>query len=300
MDEEKKELSTLGTVKHYLSQETTKNRFNEVLGKKAPQFITSIINAVGSSTQLQSCEPASIVSAALVAAALDLPIDPNLGYSALVPYGNGKTNEKRAQFQMMYKGFIQLAIRSGQYKEMGVSEIYEDEIEEYDPIFGKVYFAKKKGVQRENGEKDKIVGYFAYFDLISGFHKELYMTKEECRNHAETYSASYRQDLVKKWSSSKWTTNFDDMAKKTVIKQLISKWGIMTVEMQRAVLDDQKIFDNEDGTYADNPERREQRGIYQAQDVYAQSHDQSSQSGVGSSDDTIEDANFREVNEKNE
>ena len=254
---EKQPVTTLGMVKGYLAQDSVKNRFNEVLGKKAPQFIASIINTVGNSKQLQECEPTSIISSAMVAAALDLPIDPNLSFAALVPYKNGKTGVTSAQFQMMYKGFIQLAIRSGQYKNMNVAEVYEDEIESYNPIYGTVTFVSdfSKTEQRRNGNKDKIVGYFSFFDLMTGFHKELYMTKEDCLNHAKTYSSAFRQDLNKGWSSSKWTTNFDDMAKKTVIKQLISKWGIMTVEMQKAILDDQKVFEDEEGSYADNPDK---------------------------------------------
>lgn len=252
------EVSNLGQVKSYLANDKVKARFNDVLGKKAPQFIASIINIVGSTKQLETCEPQSVIASAMVAASLDLPIDPNLGFSALVPYNDNKSGIKYAQFQMMYKGFIQLAIRSGQYKRMNVAEVYEDELLEYNPITGEVTFVSdfKATTQRKNGEKDKIVGYYAFFELNFGFFKELYMTKEDCINHAKEYSASYKQDLKKGWSSSKWTTDFDAMAKKTVIKLLISKWGIMTVDMQKAIIDDQKVFDEEgNGSYDDNPEK---------------------------------------------
>ena len=252
------EVSNLGQVKSYLSNDKVKTRFNEVLGKKAPQFIASIINIVGSTKQLEACEPQSVIASAMVAASLDLPIDPNLGFSALVPYNDNKSGIKYAQFQMMYKGFIQLAIRSGQYKKMNVAEVYEDELLEYNPITGELIFVSnfKATTQRRSGEKDKIIGYYAFFELNTGFRKELYMTKEDCINHAKEYSASYKQDLKKGWSSSKWTTDFDAMAKKTVIKLLISKWGIMTVDMQKAIIDDQKVFDeNENGSYKDNPEQ---------------------------------------------
>lgn len=269
--EKRQPVTTLGMVKVYLSNDNVKNRFNEVLGKKAPQFIASIINTVGNSKQLQECEPASIISSAMVAAALDLPIDPNLGFAALVPYNDNKTGIKYAQFQMMYKGFIQLAIRSGQYKKMNVAEVYEDELLEYNPITGELIFVSdfKETSQRKNGEKDKIIGYYAFFELNTGFRKELYMTKENCINHAKEYSASYKQDLKKGWSSSKWTTDFDAMAKKTVIKLLISKWGIMTVEMQKAILDDQKVFENEEGSYEDNPDRHIPSEHEEVVDVFA-------------------------------
>ena len=129
---------------------------------------------------------------------------------------------------------------------------------EYNPITGELTFVSdfRETNQRRNGEKDKIIGYYAFFELNTGFRKELYMTKEDCINHAKEYSASYKQDLKKGWSSSKWTTDFDAMAKKTVIKLLISKWGIMTVDMQKAIIDDQKVFDEDgNGSYNDNPEQ---------------------------------------------
>lgn len=249
------ELSVLGQVKSYLSQETVKNKFNEVLGNKAPQFMTSITNAIGGNASLQKCDANSIMSSALVAATYDLPIDSNLGFSALVPYWDSKNKIFKAQFQMMYKGFVQLAIRSGAYENMNVSEVYEDELVSYNPITGELQLVKdfSQCIQRKEGKKDKIVGYYAWFRLLTGFKKELYMTTEECRNHAIQYSASYKKDLEKNWTSSKWSTDFEAMAKKTVLKLLLSRWGVLSVEMQRAIQDDQKVFD-EDGneSYADN------------------------------------------------
>lgn len=255
------ELSVLGQVKGYLSQETVKNKFNEVLGNKAPQFMTSITNAIGGNTSLQKCEASSILSSALVAATYDLPIDSNLGFSALVPYYDNKNKIFKAQFQMMYKGFVQLAIRSGAYENMNVSEVYEDELETYNPITGELKLVTdfSKCTQRKEGKKDKVVGFYAWFKLLTGFRKELYMTVDECRNHAIQYSASYKQDINKGWSSSKWTTDFEAMAKKTVLKLLLSRWGVLSIEMQRAIQDDQKVFD-EDGQaeYADNQPIKEE------------------------------------------
>ncbi len=252
----KKELSVVGQVKGYLAQDTVKNRFNEVLGQKANQYMASIVNTVSASKQLQECVPQTILSAAFVAASYDLPIDSNLGFAAIVPYKDYKSNVTNAQFQMMYKGFVQLAIRSGQYENMNVSEVYEDELLEFNPITGELKLAHdfSKCSQRKNGEREKIVGYYAWFKLLSGFRKELYMTKDECINHATQYSASYKQDLKKGWSSSKWTTDFDAMAKKTVLKLLLSRWGVLSIDMQRAIQDDQKVYDSEEGSYSDNKE----------------------------------------------
>ena len=258
------ELTVLGQVKNYLSQENVKKRFHEVLGKKAPQFMTSITNAVGSNAALQKCEANSILSSALVAATYDLPIDSNLGFSALVPYWDSSTKTFKAQFQMMYKGFVQLAIRSGLYADMNVSEVYEDELLSYNPIMGLVEFVAdfSKCTQRKEGKTDKIVGYYAWFKLLTGFGKGLYMTVDECKNHAAQYSTSYKKDLEKNSSKSKWSTDFDAMAKKTVLKLLLSRWGVLSVDMQRAIVDDQKIFDeNGNESYLDNPEKQESEEI---------------------------------------
>jgi recombination protein RecT len=250
------ELSVLGQVKSFLSMDNVKKRFSDVLGEKAPQFMTSITNAIGNSNQLQKCDANSIMSSALVAATYDLPIDSNLGFAALVPYWDSKSKSYKAQFQMMYKGFVQLAIRSGVYENMNVSEVYEDELISYNPITGELQFISdfSECTQRRDGKKDKVIGYYAWFRLLTGFKKELFMTTEECRNHATQYSASYKKDLEKNWTSSKWSTDFEAMAKKTVLKLLLSRWGVLSVEMQRAIQDDQKVYDDDGNeSYADNP-----------------------------------------------
>lgn len=257
----KNEISVVGQVKQFLAQDSVKGRFNEVLGQKASQYMASIVNVVNGSEQLQKCEAKTILSAAFVAASYDLPIDSNLGFSAIVPYYDRGDKVYNAQFQMMYKGFVQLAIRSGSYENMNVSEVYEDEINSYNPITGELELVTdfNECQFRKNRNREKIVGYYAWFKLLTGFRKELYMTTEECKNHAKQYSASYRKDLKKGWTSSKWTTDFDAMAKKTVLKLLLSRWGILSIEMQKAIQDDQKVYDsNENATYADNTEEPEE------------------------------------------
>lgn len=261
-------------VKQLVSSDDVKKRFTEVLGQKTPQFLASIINTVAGSTKLKKCSANSIMSAAFVAATYDLPIDSNLGFSAIVPYNKSVYNSQTkqwdetpiAQFQMMYKGFIQLAIRSGHYERMNYAVVYEDELKNYNPITGEIEFVTdfSQCTQRNAGDETKIVGYYAWFRLKTGFSQELFMSKKAVDNHAKRYSQAYRYDIKEKKKSSKWTTDFDAMALKTVIKLLLSKWGILSVDMQRAIQDDQKVYDEDgNGTYGDN-----QPDIVEAQDAF--------------------------------
>ena len=170
-----------------------------------------------------------------------------------MPYNNNKYNPQtrqwekhpEAQFQMMYKGFIQLAIRSGYYEKMNCSVVYKDELVSYNPITGEVEFVTdfSQCKNRAEGNTENIVGYYAWFKLLTGFRKELFMTVAEVDNHARKYSQAYRYDIDQGKKASKWTTDFEAMALKTVIKLLLSKWGILSVDMQRAIQDDQKVYD---------------------------------------------------------
>ena len=250
-------------VKEIVSRDTVKKKFAEILGKKAPQFLASLTNVVSGSAQLKKADPNSIVASAFVAATYDLPIDGNLGFAAIVPYNNSRYNERtgkyedhmEAQFQMMYKGFIQLAIRSGYYERMNYAVVYEDELDSYNPITGEIVFVTdfSQCTQRDEGKEDKVAGYYAWFRLKTGYSQELYMSKKAVDNHAKKYSQSYRSDMKKGTKKSKWTTDFESMALKTVIKLLLSKWGILSVDMQRAIQDDQKVYDEDgNGGYGDN------------------------------------------------
>lgn len=241
--------NTLIEVKNYLAKAEVKERFNRMLGAKAPQFMASIINAVTTNYALQRCNPNSIMAAAFVAATFDLPVDNNLGFSALVPYGG------ICQFQMMYKGYIQLAIRTGAYERMHCSEVYADEIIRYNPITAECEFVEDFSQCRDRaaGDPNKVIGYYAWFRLKSGFTKELYMSKAEIEAHAMKYSKAYRADRQNGTMSSPWAKMFDSMAKKTVLKLLLSRWGILSISLQRAITDDQKTFDvNGQSAYGDN------------------------------------------------
>ena len=232
------------TLKGALSQESIVKRFNEVLGSKANGFITSIINVVNSSQDLSKADVNSIVMSSFVASTLDLPIDKNLAFCYLVPY-NVKTKDgykTMASLQIGYRGFVQLAIRSGQYKSINTSNVYEGELQEVNRLTGEIKFdATKK-------KSDKVVGYVAYFSLLNGFEKTLYMTKEEISEHAKKYSKTFTSEF------GLWNKEFDAMARKTILKTLLSKYGILSSEMQKAITTDHAVVKDFDGNveYPDN------------------------------------------------
>lgn len=241
----KKNNGTVGqaTLKSMINDERTKNKFKEMLGNKAAGFLTSLMNTTNGNAQLQQADPNSILKAGAIAATLDLPIDPNLGFAYIVPYNNKGKNE--AQFQMGYKGFVQLAIRTGQYKRINVTELYEGQFESYDPITDELKY------NLNNRLSDEITHYVAYFQTINGFEKYNVMSREEIENHAKKFSKTYS------YKGSSWQTNFNTMAKKTVLKLLLSKFGILSIEMQTAQKADQAVireFDknNIEVEYVDN------------------------------------------------
>lgn len=240
-------LATKDDIKSLLSRDSVKKKFEELLGKKAQGFITSVLQCVASNDLLTKADPASIYHAASVAATLDLPLNNNLGFAYIVPYNQKQkdgTYKQVAQFQLGYKGFVQLAQRSGQFKTISASPVYEGQIIESNPLTGyKFDFSKK--------DSDKIIGYAGYFKLLNGFEKIVYSTIEELKAHGLKYSQSYKKGY------GLWNDNFDSMATKTVIKLLLSKFAPLSIEMQKAVVTDQGIINDEeaiDVTYADNAE----------------------------------------------
>lgn len=265
--------NSLTEIKRYVNSNEIKNRFHDILGKKAPQFMASLVNTVGSNPALSNCNPNSIMSASFVAAALDLPIDPNLGFAAIIPYSKNVKNPKTgryekqpiAQFQIMTKGFVQLGIRTGQYERIYASVVYKDELKSFNPITGECLFVDDFNAtsQRKTGNDEDIAGFYAWFKLKTGYKQEFYMSKEEVLAHARTYSTSFRYDQKSGTNSSVWSTNFKAMGKKTVIKLLLSHWGILSIAMQRAILDDQKTFDiNGRSEYGDNkPDIQEELAV---------------------------------------
>jgi recombination protein RecT len=218
-------MNYLKQIKLTLDTDVVKNRFEEMLGKKAPGFISSVLNAVNNSALLQQATPQSIIMSAAIAATLDLPISNSLGFAAIVPYRDG--DSVVAQFQIMWRGLVQLAQRSGQYKRLNTTEVYEGEVKSHNRFTGDIEFDETARTSM------KVIGYVAYFKLINGFEKPYYMTVEEVEKHAKKYSKTY------KLNKGKWVDDFDAMAKKTVLKLLLSKYGIMSIDMQNAVKFDQ-------------------------------------------------------------
>lgn len=228
----------------YLTNDAVRKRINDVVGGKDEQrFISSIVSAVNANETLKKCTPQSIFSAALLGESLKLSPSPQLGQYYLVPF-NSKEG-KNAQFQLGYKGYIQLAIRSGQYKKLNVLAIKEGELVRFDPLTEEIEVNLIE--DEEVREETKTTGYYAMFEYTNGFRKAIYWSRSKMEAHAKKYSKSYSQ------SSSVWQTNFDAMAYKTMLRQLISKWGIMSIDMVSALDADMAVI-NEDGTknYVDN------------------------------------------------
>lgn len=236
----------------YLTNDAVKQQINSVIGGKDGQrFISAIVSAVNTNPALQECTNQSILSGALLGESLKLSPSPQLGHYYLVPY-NDKEKGKVAQFQLGYKGYIQLAIRSGQYKKINVIAVKEGELEYFDPLNEeiKINLMIDKWDEREAAPT---IGYYAMFELVNGFRKAIYWSKAQMESHAIKYSPGYKKDREKGWNYTFWSKDFDGMAYKTMLRQLISKWGIMSIEMISGMDADMAII-NDDGTktYVEN------------------------------------------------
>ena len=236
----KRQSNPVVQLKSYFSNEHMKKRFEEMLGKRAGAFTNSVVNLFRNSDKLQKCTPDSMVTSALRAATFNLPIDPALGQAAIVPYGNS------ASFQIMYKGLVQLCIRSGQYATIHCSEVYEDELKSHNPITGEVEFNNADTYKmRYAKDRDKhVVGHYAYFKLLTGFEKSDYMRNDEAMAHGAKYSAAYKYDLSKKKKASLWSTEPIVMCNKTVLIRLLTHYGVMSIEMQDALIGERESFED--------------------------------------------------------
>ncbi len=245
-------------LKSIMNAESVQQQFKNALGKNAGTFVASVIDLYNGDTGLQQCQPKQVVMEALKAAVLHLPINKALGYAYVIPFKNTKkvngqwVKVYEPVFQMGYKGYIQLAMRTGQYRTINADAVYEGELRKVNKLTGEIAF---------DGERtsDKVVGYFCYFELLNGFSKTLYMTVEQMANHAKRYSkglvkydeAGNKVDVtvdslvaladLPMAPDSKtvgWLGNFHGMAIKTVIRNLLSKYGYLSVEMQNAISND--------------------------------------------------------------
>lgn len=232
----------------FVTAEAVQKRFKEVLGEKAQSFTASLVSAIQTNPELQKCERQSVINAALIAASLDLPINQNLGFAYIIGYKNTKLTKKYgrdvsvASFQLGYKGFVQLALRTGQYETVNAVEIKKGEYQGQDRLRGGVHFRFIE--DDEEREALPTVGYAAIIELKTGYSKTIYWSKKKMEIHAKKYSQAYKADI--KWNNKKsfWMQDFDSQGMKTVLKTLISKWGIMTTELETAISVDQSVIDD--------------------------------------------------------
>lgn len=230
----------------YLTQDAVKDQINKVVGgKNGTRFISSIVSAVQATPALQECTNSSILSAALLGESLNLSPSPQLGQYYMVPYDNRSKGAKEAQFQLGYKGYIQLATRSSQYKKLNVLSIKEGELIRFDPLNEEIEVNLIQ--DDEQREAAPTIGYYAMFEYTNGFRKAMYWSRAKMEAHAKKYSPGYKRDLEKGTSWTFWAKDFDAMAYKTMLRQLISKWGIMSIDLQTAVDSDMAVI-HEDGS----------------------------------------------------
>lgn len=220
-------------VKTFFQRDDVQKKFRELLKEKALQFITSVLSIVNSSDQLKNAVVESIYAGALKAAVLDLPIAPELGMAYLIPYKNNKTGITTAQFQVSYRGLLQLALRSQQIKTISSAPVHEGQLLSNDPLKGTEF-------NWENKKSDKIIGYAAYLKLTNGFEKTIYMTDAEVRKHAERFSKTF------KTKGSAWDTDYSAMCQKTVLKKLISKYAPLSIDNLQQVVQEDDIFEATD------------------------------------------------------
>jgi len=249
----------IDVLKSMLKAPSVVEQFQNALDKNAPTFVASIIDLYNSDSKLQLCEPKAVVMEALKAAVLKLPINKALGYAYVIPFNNSHKDEHanwhkvmEPAFELGYKGYIQLAMRTGQYRTINADMVYEGELRKVNKLSGEIAF---------DGEKvsDKVVGYFCYFELLNGFSKTLYMTVDQMATHAKLYSKGIKAETtidqllnlanLPMTANSKtvgWMGNFHSMAIKTVIRNLLSKYGYLSIEMQQAIADDLKAENRDD------------------------------------------------------
>lgn len=229
--------SKLG-FKALMNTPAMKKKFTDILHEKSDSFMGSLMTLVGGDNYLSQAEPMTIIASALKAATMDLPIDKNLGYAYVVPFnrsekvGNKWVKHNEAQFILGYKGYIQLAQRSGQYKALNALAIYDGQLIDWNPLTEEFTFDYKAKVS------DEVIGYVGFFELLNGFKKTVFWTKQEIESHRIKNAKGYDKEKL----SGAWVDNYDSMAIKTVLRNMLSKWGLLSVEMQSAITSDEKIF----------------------------------------------------------
>lgn len=237
------------TVRGIFEGETAKRKFQEILGQKAPGFITSVLQIVSSDQNLIQADPMSVYYAAATAATLDLPVNQNLGFTWIIGYSG------KAQFQIGYKGFIQLALRTGQYRRINSLPVYQNQFKSWNNL------TEELDADFSIDGEGEVIGYCGYFKLINGFEKTSFWSKKKVLDHAKRFSKAFNR--------GPWQTDFDTMASKTVLKNMLAKYGILSIELQKALIVDQAVIKDEDATtvdYIDNGEDSPEEKAKKAQD----------------------------------
>lgn len=237
------------TLRELFNDPIIKTKVEQLIGKNSATFATSVMQIANSNTMLRTADPTSIFNAACMAATLNLPLQNGLGFAYIVPFKNNKERKVEAQFQIGYKGFIQLAQRSGQFKRLVALPVYKNQLLKKDFINGFEFDWEQEPEKDENP-----IGYYAYFKLVNDFSAELYMSHDDIVKHAQRYSQTFKKGF------GVWHDNFEAMALKTVMKLLLSKQAPLSVEMQQAVLADQAVVkdvENQEFNYGDNVQNAE-------------------------------------------
>ena len=241
----------------YLNSPKVQQYLKDVIGNNKDKFTTNLISVINQNKTLQECTNISLMSGAIVATTLNLSLNSAFGYAYLVPYNNKKQNIKEAQFQIGYKGYIQLALRTGEYKRINAVPIYKAQFKKWNALTEELEL-------NDTFIEDEVVGYVSYFKLNNGFEKTMFWGYDKMLSHADTYSQAFNLEIAKKlknneipekdlWKySSYWYKDFDGMALKTMLRQILSKYGIMSEEMQKAYEYDQSVINENEKKYVDN------------------------------------------------
>ena len=241
----------------YLNSPKVQQYLRDVIGSNKDRFTTNLISVINQNKSLQECTNISLLIGAKVATTLNLSLNSAFGYAYLVPYNNTKQGIKEAQFQIGYKGYIQLALRTGEYKRINAVPVYKSQFKKWNALTEELEL-------NDSFIEDEVVGYVSYFKLNNGFEKTMYWSYEKMLAHADTYSKAFNVDVAEKiknrqipekdlWKySSYWYKDFDGMALKTMLRQILSKYGIMSEEMQKAYEYDQSVISENDKKYVDN------------------------------------------------
>lgn len=228
------------SVKGLLDSPVIQSKFKQILRDRSAQFTSSLITLVNNDTYLADSQPMSIIAGAMQAAQLDLPLEKQFGFAYLVPFNekDKKSGQwiKKAQFILGYKGYIQLAQRSGQYKHLNVGTVYDGQLKSWNPL------TEELVIDFEAQESEAAIGYFGYFELLNGFRKTVYWTKEQMERHRRNHNKAKDKNSL----SGVWASDYDAMAQKTVIRNLLNKWGILSIEYQRAVVNDEQVLEDFD------------------------------------------------------